>query len=84
MVDEHGGTEGLVTLDDVLVELLGDVGDEFKATDPVPEELGNGQWRLPGSVSVSDAAALLGIELTGADGRAMEGLLNLPRPAPGR
>jgi putative hemolysin len=82
VVDEHGGTEGLVTLDDVLVELLGEVGDEFKATDPVPEELGNGQWRLPGSVSVSDAAALLGIELeseaTTVGGLVVEALGRLP------
>lgn len=63
VVDEHGGTEGLVTLDDVLVELIGEVGDEFKTVDPVPEELGDGLWRVPGSVSVADAAALLGAEL---------------------
>jgi len=63
VVDEHGGTAGLVTLDDVLVELLGEVGDEFKAVDPLPEELGDGRWRLPGAVSVADAAALLGAEL---------------------
>jgi CBS domain containing-hemolysin-like protein len=60
VVDEHGGTEGLVTLDDVLMELLGEVGDEFKAADPTAEELGDGQWRLPGALSATDASALLG------------------------
>jgi CBS domain containing-hemolysin-like protein len=63
VIDEHGGTAGLVTLDDVLVELLGEVGDEFKAVDPTPEEIGTGTWRLPGAVSLADAAALLGTEL---------------------
>ena len=63
VVDEHGGTAGLVTLDDVLAELLGEVGDEFKSVDPVPEELGDGLWRLPGALSLADAAALLGVEL---------------------
>ena len=60
VVDEHGGTEGLVTLDDVLMELLGEVGDEFKAPDPTAEELADGQWRLPGALSATDASALLG------------------------
>lgn len=63
VVDEHGGTAGLVTLDDVLVELLGDVGDEFKSADPAPEELAEGLWRLPGGLGLADAAALLGVDL---------------------
>jgi putative hemolysin len=59
VVDEFGGTAGLLTLDDVLAEVLGDVGDEFKAGDPVPEALPDGRVRLPGGMTVDDAAALL-------------------------
>jgi putative hemolysin len=59
VVDEHGGTAGLVTLEDVLSELLGDVGDEFKPGEPVAETLPDGRVRLPGAMSVDDAAALL-------------------------
>ncbi len=59
MVDEFGGTAGLLTLEDVLSEVLGDVGDEFKAGDPVPETLPDGRVRLPGSMTVDDAATLL-------------------------
>jgi putative hemolysin len=59
VVDEFGGTAGLLTLDDVLAEVLGDVGDEFKAGDPVPEALPDGRVRLPGAMTVDDAAALL-------------------------
>ena len=59
VVDEHGGTAGLVTLEDVLSELLGDVGDEFKPGEAVPETLPGGRVRLPGSMSVDDAATLL-------------------------
>jgi CBS domain containing-hemolysin-like protein len=62
VVDEFGGTSGLLTLEDVLSELLGDVGDEFKPGDPVPETLENGQFRLPGAMAVDDAATLLNTE----------------------
>jgi len=59
VVDEFGGTAGLLTLEDVLSELLGKVGDEFKPGDPVAETLPDGRVRLPGSMPVDDAAALL-------------------------
>jgi CBS domain containing-hemolysin-like protein len=59
VVDEFGGTAGLLTLEDVLSELVGDVGDEFKAGDPVPEALPDGRTRVPGSMAVDDAATLL-------------------------
>ena len=59
VVDEFGGTAGLLTLEDVLSELLGDVGDEFRPGEPVPEELPDGRMRLPGSLSVEDAEVLL-------------------------
>jgi putative hemolysin len=59
VVDEHGGTAGLITLEDVLSELIGDVGDEFKPGEPVPETLPGGRLRVPGAMSVEDAALLL-------------------------
>jgi putative hemolysin len=59
VVDEFGGTSGLLTLEDVLSELLGDVGDEFKPGDPVAERLPDGRMRLPGGMAVDDAATLL-------------------------
>ena len=59
VVDEFGGTSGLLTLEDVLSELLGDVGDEFKAAEPVAETLADGRMRLPGRMPVDAGAALL-------------------------
>jgi len=59
VVDEFGGTAGLLTLEDVLSELVGDVGDEFKPADPVAEELADGSMRLPGGMAVDDAATAL-------------------------
>jgi CBS domain containing-hemolysin-like protein len=59
VVDEFGGTSGLLTLDDVLSEFLGDLGDEFKPAAPAATTLGEGRFRLPGSMAVDDAALLL-------------------------
>jgi putative hemolysin len=59
VVDEFGGTAGLLTLEDVLSELIGSVGDEFKAAEPVAEKLPDGRVRLPGGMAVDDAATLL-------------------------
>jgi len=59
VVDEFGGTAGLLTLEDVLAELVGDVGDEFKPADPIAEELADGSMRLPGGMAVDDAATAL-------------------------
>jgi CBS domain containing-hemolysin-like protein len=62
VVDEFGGTAGLLTLEDVLSELVGDVGDEFKAGNPVTEFLPDGRLRVPGSMAAVDAAVLLRTE----------------------
>ena len=84
VVDEFGGTAGIVTLEDVLSELLGHVGDEFKAGDPVAETLADGRVRLPGGMAVDDAATLLGTTwdttLTTVAGLVTEGLGHLPSP----
>ena len=59
VVDEFGGTAGLLTLEDVLSELLGEVGDEFKSGDPAAESTADGRMRVPGSMAVDEAATLL-------------------------
>jgi len=84
VVDEFGGTAGLLTLEDVLSELLGDVGDEFKSGDPVAEALPDGRIRIPGAMAVDAAAALLGTqwdtEATTVGGLVTAALGHLPVP----
>lgn len=55
VMDEFGGIEGIVTLEDVVSELVGSVADEFKGDQPAPEILPDGRVRLPGMLRVDEA-----------------------------
>ena len=64
VVDEYGGTGGLLTLEDLLEELVGNIYDEF---DPQEEQdiiqTGEGQWRVSGSADLEELARAMGLEL---------------------
>ncbi len=63
VVDEYGGTAGLVTLEDLLEELVGDIVDEFDAEVPPVERGIDGSVLVDAGYSVDDADELLGAEL---------------------
>ena len=64
VVDEYGGTSGLVTMEDLLEELVGNIYDEF---DPQEEQdiirLEDNKWRVSGSADLEDLAQAVGVEL---------------------
>ena len=66
LADEYGGTAGLVTIDNILDDLIGEVADEFRAAAPEPELLPDGRVRLPGAYHAADAARWTRVRWRGA------------------
>ena len=60
VVDANDSVVGLITLEDVVAELLGGVSDEFKSMQARPIRLSDGRLRLPGSMRLDQAAPLIG------------------------
>lgn len=74
-VDEYGGTAGLVTMEDLLEEVVGDMTDEHDHAEPEPEELGGGWWRVPARASLDELGDLFGLEVEDDDVDTAGGLL---------
>jgi CBS domain containing-hemolysin-like protein len=63
VVDEYGSTSGLVTLEDLLEELVGDIADEHDVEDRDVEPLGDGRWRVDASLPMQELNELLATNL---------------------
>lgn len=63
VVDEFGGSAGLVTIEDMLEELVGEIYDEFESEQPDIVRLGEGQYVLNGRVLMEEVSELLEIQL---------------------
>ncbi len=61
VTDEYGGTLGVITLEDVLEEIVGDIWDETDDVEPEVVERSEGEYELDGDMSVSDFTELLDI-----------------------
>ncbi len=75
VIDEYGGTAGLVTLEDLIEELVGEIVDEFDVEGPLLEPLANGGWRADARISLDELNELLGPPLPEGDWDTVGGLL---------
>jgi putative hemolysin len=75
VIDEYGGTSGLVTLEDLLEEIVGDITDEYDLEEPTVERLPGGALRVPGGTSIDDVSDELGVELPDTEWDTVGGLV---------
>ncbi|WP_331274737.1 hemolysin family protein [Schaalia sp. lx-260] len=75
VVDEYGGISGLVTLEDLIEEVVGELTDEHDRKVREPEQLPDGSWRVSSRYGIWEVGELLGIEVEDEDVDSIGGLL---------
>ena len=75
VVDEYGGTAGIVTLEDIVEELVGNIEDEYDPAEPDVSALGDGTFLVPGSWRLDETERDTGIELPDGDYETVGGLV---------
>jgi len=75
VVDEYGGCAGIVTLEDIVEEIVGDIRDEFDALTTPVRSIGPDQYVLSGSLGIRDWSGILGVEIGRSDVKTLGGFV---------
>ncbi|MET9648239.1 hemolysin family protein [Streptomyces syringium] len=75
VIDEYGGTAGIVTIEDILEEIVGEITDEYDRELPPVEELDDDRYRVTARLDIGDLGELYGLELDDEDVETVGGLL---------
>ena len=85
VIDEYGGTEGIVTMEDLLESIVGNMQDEYDTEEDEIHREGDNRYSVDGTASVEEISDLTGVELPEGDydtiaGLMMEQLGRIPKP----
>jgi CBS domain containing-hemolysin-like protein len=75
VVDEYGGTAGIITIEDIVEEIVGDIADEHEDEESTMVDLGEGRWLVSGQLRVEELEEKLDAELAGKDYETLAGLI---------
>jgi CBS domain containing-hemolysin-like protein len=75
VIDEHGGTAGIVTIEDVVEELVGEIRDEHDIAELGIQRLGEKRWLVPGTLRIDEVVDSLSVELPEGDYETVAGFL---------
>jgi CBS domain containing-hemolysin-like protein len=75
VIDEYGGTAGLVTIEDILEEIVGEITDEYDPEDVAVQPIEDGVIRVSSRLHIDQLGALYGIELSDDDVDTVGGLM---------
>jgi CBS domain containing-hemolysin-like protein len=75
VVDEYGGTAGLVTIEDLLEEIVGEIQDEYDAEEPTVEAVDTNEYLFDARVPIDEVNKLLGVELPSEGGDTLGGFI---------
>jgi CBS domain containing-hemolysin-like protein len=75
VVDEYGGTAGLITIEDLLEEIVGEIQDEYDSEEPVYEAIGDNEYLMKARMNLDDVAQLLEVELPDEDSDTLGGFI---------
>jgi CBS domain containing-hemolysin-like protein len=83
VIDEYGGTAGLVTIEDLLEEIVGEIADEYDREEPNVEPLPDGDYRVNARLGIDEVNELLDVQLPSTEWDSIGGLvLNLVGDVP--
>jgi CBS domain containing-hemolysin-like protein len=75
VVDEYGGTAGIVTIEDLLEEIVGEIQDEYDAEEPTVEPVNEREYLFDARVPLAEASKLLDVELPAEGGDTLGGFI---------
>jgi CBS domain containing-hemolysin-like protein len=81
LLDEYGGTSGLVTIEDILEEIVGEIRDEFDTDEKMPiDTIGEDHYLVEGNTSIDEITVLLGVNIEHEDVDSIGGWLYSQQP----